>query len=217
MNTLDIRKIATAPESAEQVSALLDKENIGFHSISCVDWPDVAPYCPDVKFRIAHTGSDILLQYVVKEEYTRAEAGADNGPVWEDSCVEFFISFTPENYYNLECNCAATILCGAGKCKAERARATQEVLDGVKRFTTIPEKKFDTREAPAEWSVCLVIPASTFYKDNITDFSGIRARGNFYKCGDLLPKPHFISWAPITVDSPNFHLPEFFGELNFEK
>ena len=41
-------------------------------------------------------------------------------------------------------------------------------------------------------------------------------RGNFYKCGNQLPKPHFLSWNPIPTDNVQFHCPEFFGELDFE-
>lgn len=39
---------------------------------------------------------------------------------------------------------------------------------------------------------------------------------NFYKCGDKLQTPHFLSWNPINLEKPNFHCPEFFGTLNFE-
>ncbi|MBC7416687.1 MAG: hypothetical protein H7325_00845, partial [Pedobacter sp.] len=37
------------------------------------------------------------------------------------------------------------------------------------------------------------------------------------KCGDDLPKPHYLSWNPITnVAEPNFHLPEFFANAIFQ-
>jgi hypothetical protein len=44
----------------------------------------------------------------------------------------------------------------------------------------------------------------------------MKARGNFYKCGDSLSVPHFLSWQPIDNPTPNFHLEKFFGELDFE-
>ncbi|WP_262895053.1 carbohydrate-binding family 9-like protein, partial [Parabacteroides distasonis] len=25
--------------------------------------------------------------------------------------------------------------------------------------------------------------------------------------------PHFVSWSPIDLPEPNFHCPEFFGEI----
>jgi hypothetical protein len=39
---------------------------------------------------------------------------------------------------------------------------------------------------------------------------------NFYKCGDELPTPHFLSWNPIEWKEPSFHRPEQFGKLIFE-
>ncbi len=40
---------------------------------------------------------------------------------------------------------------------------------------------------------------------------------NVYKCGDALKTPHFVSLYPIETPSPDFHRPEFFRELSFEK
>jgi hypothetical protein len=39
---------------------------------------------------------------------------------------------------------------------------------------------------------------------------------NFYKCGDETPEPHFLSWNPIDLPKPNFHVPQFFGQLELE-
>jgi hypothetical protein len=41
-------------------------------------------------------------------------------------------------------------------------------------------------------------------------------KANFYKCGDELQTPHFLSWNPIEIDQPDFHRPDFFGTLEFE-
>jgi hypothetical protein len=41
-------------------------------------------------------------------------------------------------------------------------------------------------------------------------------RANFYKCADNTRIPHYVSWNPIEVASPDFHRPEFFGELLLE-
>ena len=213
---MKVKKIENRAINARSLAAELDNSGVEFHTIENVNWPNVAPYKPEVRFRIAHNGANILLQYVVKEAHIRAAASADNGNVWEDSCVEFFISLPSGCYYNVECNCAGTMLCGSGLNRNERTRAGQELLDGVDRYSTISEKVFESKDAPAEWSVSLVIPAKTFYNDEITDFSGLQTSGNFYKCGDLLPEPHFISYYPIPVENPNFHLPEYFGPLSFE-
>ncbi len=38
---------------------------------------------------------------------------------------------------------------------------------------------------------------------------------NFYKCGDKLTVPHFVTWNSIGTNKPDFHQPKFFGELYF--
>ena len=127
---------------------------------------DSYPYCPQVEFGIAYTDKAILLHYQVTEESVRAVAGHDNGPVWEDACVEFFsMPGGDDIYYNVECNCTGTLLVGAGATRSNRQHAPQEV---------------------------------------------------FYKCGDKLQTPHFLSWNPIDLPKPDFHCPAFFGLLQFD-
>ena len=46
--------------AAPNIPALLDEHQIKFQPVSCVNWKDY-PYCPEVAFRIAHTGDFILL------------------------------------------------------------------------------------------------------------------------------------------------------------
>ena len=51
-----------------------------------------------------------------------------------------------------------------------------------------------------------------------TQFSrGEVIKGNFYKCGDKTEIPHFGMWSPIDSEKPNFHQPQFFGEMEIEK
>ena len=61
-----------------------------------------------------------------------------------------------------------------------------------------------------------MIPVSTFFLHKISGLGGRYLRANFYKCGDLLSKPHFLSWQPITLPKPDFHQPSFFGLLKME-
>jgi hypothetical protein len=39
--------------------------------------------------------------------------------------------------------------------------------------------------------------------------------GNFYKCADDTENPHFLSWNPILLATPNFHCPDYFGGIFF--
>lgn len=215
MKELSIKKVCAANVPVESVPALLDEEKVAFQLVNTVNWADY-PYTPDVQFRIAHTDDAILLHFRVKEASVRAIAGHDNGPVWEDACVEFFsVPADDDIYYNMECNCAGTLLIGGGA-KGNRQHAPQEVLDKVQRWASLGRESFEERVGECSWEVALVIPYSAYFLHNITSLDGKQVRANFYKCGDGLQTPHFLSWNPIELPQPNFHCPEFFGMLRFE-
>lgn len=217
MNTLTVKKIkAYCSVSAEDLSALLDKENVEFHAIDNVNWKEY-PYRPEVRFRIAHTYEAILLNYRVKEKSVRARYGEDGGSVWTDSCVEFFV--IPANdgvYYNIECNCIGTVLVGVGKVRNDREHAPREVTSKIQRWSSFGSLPFEERIGECTWELSLVIPYPVFYHHEINSFGGIEIKGNFYKCGDELQTPHFLSWNKIEIDKPDFHRPDFFGNLRFE-
>lgn len=216
MKNLVIKKIETGAVEASAVPALFDAAGIKWNAIACVNWAEF-PYQPEVKFRAAHTGDAILLHYQVTEASVRAVALADDGRVWEDACVEFFLS--PEGndfYYNFECNCATKLLLHGGPAGGERPTASEEVLKSVKRWSSLGAEPFEERVGECTWEVALVIPASAIFRHDITDLNGKTMRANFYKCGDKLQTPHFLSWAPIDLPKPKFHCPEFFGEIKFE-
>ena len=94
--------------------------------------------------------------------------------------------------------------------------APTEVLKSVLRYPSLGTECFPIRTGEHCWSVIEVIPATALFRSGTDKFDGKRMTANFYKCGDELPTPHFISWAPIEWKEPSFHRPEFFGELVFE-
>lgn len=213
-----IRKVYT-PEGivAEDVPALMQDEGIPFETVDVVNWPGEYPYKPRVEFAIAHTRKEILLDWRVVEETSRAAAGEDLGRVWEDSCVEFFCSPDPSDglYYNLECNCIGKVLLACAPGRHDREKAPAEVLKGIRRWSSIGSEPFAER-AEGSWEVCLIIPVTAFFKHSVESFDGLQVRGNFYKCGDLLRTPHYLSYAPIDTPKPDFHRPEFFIPISFE-
>lgn len=214
MKQLEVNKISIANMPIEAIPALLDKEKIAFQVIDQVNWKDSFPYCPNVKFRIARTNNSFLLNYKVTEDSIKATTKADNGPVWTDSCVEFFV--IPNNdgiYYNIECNCAGTILIGVGKEREDRERASQKTLDTVQRWSSLGREPFNEKIGEMTWEVVLIVPFTAFYKHNIENLDNQRIKANFYKCGDELTTPHFISWNKIDLPKPDFHCPQFFGTL----
>ncbi|GHU61725.1 hypothetical protein FACS1894123_01530 [Bacteroidia bacterium] len=215
MNHLLINKLQQVNPKASELSSILGKENIPFHPVSHVNWTEY-PYKPDVTFRIAHTGKHILLNYKVEESDITAVCDSDNGKIWEDSCVEFFISFNDDNfYYNIECNCIGKILVGTGAGKNNRSHVSANLLNRIDRWSSLGD--LPVKNLSGKWELSLIIPIEVFLQNSgITEFTNIQAKGNFYKCGDNLKTPHFLSWNSIQSESPNFHLPAFFGALLFE-
>lgn len=187
-------------------------ETLPWYPIGHVNWATF-PYKPEVSFQIAHDNRRIFIHYSVEEEFVKARYVRINEAVWEDSCVEFFISFDGKSrYYNIEFNVLGTGLTGYGsKIKEERKRLQPEVIAKIQTATTVVGVA-----GKKKWNIVLVIPSTVFIEEEIDGLAGIRAHANFYKCGDGLPTPHFLSWHKIDHPSPNFHLPEFFGEIIFE-
>ena len=213
---MKVKKISVANVAVSALPELLDEERIGFQPIGHVNW-SAYPYKPKVAFRIAHTDDAILLHFNVKEASVRARYSNDNDAVWTDSCVEFFsVPAADGIYYNFECNCIGTILVGAGEARANREHAPQELMAGVQRWSSLGREPFDERVEEVSWDVALIIPYTVFFKHNITSLDGKVVKANFYKCGDELQTPHFLSWNPIEIEKPDFHRPDFFGTLEFE-
>ena len=218
MQTLIIPKLNQIVASAVNIPAFLSAAGITYTTIDNVNWPEAFPYKPKVEFAAAHTGDALLLHYRVEEQSVRAVAQKDHEHIWEDACVEFFVMPDKADglYYNIECNCTGKLIVAVGEGRNERQPAPAEVMQDIERWASLGKEPFDVREEPTKWEVALRIPITTFFKHKFQSFEGIRATGNVYKCGDNLPVPHFISWNPIMTENPDFHRPEFFGQILFE-
>ena len=208
-----VQRIGGDNLKVEDLSLLFDKAAVPFHRIDTVSWESYT-YCPEASFRIAHNGDAIFLNFRINESDIKAVCNQDNGKVWEDSCVEFFIAFTEGSYYNIECNCIGKILIGKGSGKEGRILLPDALLKKVDRRSSLGNSPVENRSG--DWEVSLIIPKEIFFPEITETFNNVKARGNFYKCGDCLQTPHYLSWNPILWDTPNFHLPKFFGELRFE-
>lgn len=214
LTVLKVDGILSTPIS--EIPALLDREGIAFNPIDKDNW-NWSDSNPEVKFRIVHCGNAIALHFHVKDSEQRAMASCDNDDVWEDSCCEFFLSPDGNDvYYNFECNCTCKLLLHGGrKGKENRSSAPTQAYASVQRWSTLGTGRFDTRQGECEWDLVEIIPASALFLHDIRDFSGLDMKANFYKCGDKLDRPHYLSWAPIQNPEPAFHCPEFFGRIHF--
>lgn len=199
----------------ELLSETIDLE-IEVLQLEVVNWKDF-PYKPTVSVQIAYNENELFLRYKVNEQSVKAEITEHNGRVWTDSCVEFFLS--PEGndeYYNLEMTCIGTTLLGFMKKGEPPIYASNEKIATIRRISSLGNLPFPEEKLDTQWDITIAIPWEVFFKHTLKPIQGKKMRGNFYKCGDELSVPHFISWTKIKTEKPSFHVPESFGGLEFE-
>ncbi len=179
--------------------------------VDCVNWPEAFPYAPLCGGRVARTRDALVVDFRVSGLDLRARNTADNGRQWEDSCVEVFIQ-DPEdgNYYNFEINALGKVLACTGPDRHNRTPRPAEEMEQILRFTQMEGGPLE-QEGIHTWRVGVVIPFRLLGIDPERLPRSIKA--NFYKCGDKTAHPHFLSWSPVETPKPDFHRPEFFGEL----
>ncbi len=183
--------------------------------VETVDWPEVSSYAPICSGRIARTEEALIVDFRVSGLDLRVQNLADNGRQWEDSCVEVFIQDpNGKDYYNFEINPVGKVLACSGSCREGRVRRPENQMKSILRFV---QCEVDPADCPVDkgglhsWRVAVVIP---FWMIGV-DYHNLpkTIKANFYKCGDKTAHPHFLSWNPIEIKIPDFHRPDFFGEL----
>ncbi|MES2064346.1 MAG: carbohydrate-binding family 9-like protein [Bacteroidota bacterium] len=167
---------------------------------------------PRVSFVLAYGNNDIYLKYYVTEHTLKAEYSKFNDPVFEDSCVEFFIAFDGDaSYYNLEFNCMGTCLAQYGQHKTGRIFLPVNLLKTIRHQTLVKNDSAGN----IQWELTLCIPKKIFKFHPELSLEKSKAKVNFFKCGDGLPEPHFLCWSKIEAQKPEFHLSRFFKEITF--
>lgn len=159
--------------------------------------------------QICYDEENLYVHMNAVEKNIRAEYTAPLSPVHEDSCLEFFFRIPgSENYFNFEINPNGCMCLQYGPSRAERIDIVKS--DAMKYFD------IHINRLPEGWELFYKIPLRFIRLFQ----SGYRFEGslyaNLYKCGDRTVKEHFLAWAPIDTEKPDFHRPEFFKELRFE-
>jgi len=196
------------PGAAEE----LEKHGV-MAEINEVNWPEFS-YQPEVVLFCGYTSDEILLKYSVSESHVRAVNNGINAEVYKDSCVEFFISTGDTWFYNFEFNCIGTSYVAYGK-RGDRELLDEAVVSRIRTESTLGNKAITAREMDSSWELTIAIPFSIFQENEFQSPEKHTFYANFYKCGDELPQPHYLSWNPIVTEKPDFHQPKFFGEIGF--
>lgn len=158
--------------------------------------------------QLCYTDDALFVHLRAVEKDIRAENTEPLSPVFEDSCLEFFFKLPDaDNYFNFEINPNGCLCVQFGPGRSDRIDITRG--DAVEYFDIRADRTSDG------WEVFYKIPLRfirLFYPDY--RFEG-KLEANLYKCGDKTRNAHYLSWASIDLEKPNFHCPEFFSSLTF--
>lgn len=183
---------------------------------------EVPAFRPAVKAKMMYSNENIYVIFKVEDRFIRCVTKDVNGPVCEDSAVEFFFSpdeDAPEKYFNFETNCGGTPLMFYNIVPRKDFKILDPAdINKIEIAHSLPQIINPEIVEPVTWTIEYRIPLSLLKKyANVTQPKpGNTWKANFYKCADKTSNPHYLTWAHINNDKPDFHLPQFFGDLKFE-
>ena len=208
-----LQNISLSETVLDKIKIILEFGTVA--EIDQLNWEDEFPEKMPVTVRVAHNNDKLYLYYTVIGEELRAINTLDFESVWEDSCVEFFMQREGDKTYrNFECNVLGAMISSVHETR-EKGEPQTDQMSSIYRHSTINHRYENGRQV-SDWSVFIEIPKKAMGFKDTELLSRQIIRANFYKCGDKTSKPHYLSWNPIELEEPNFHTPQFFGQLEFE-
>jgi len=179
-------------------------------AVELVHQPWLAPCEIGAKAQLCHDGENLYVRMTAKEKNTRATLTGPLDQVCNDSCLEFFLAPKADDhrYFNFEWNKLCNAYVGFG---GERKTRARQILKSPKDI--FAPVSFDTADG---WGIEYRIPAK-FIQMYVPGFAlKGEAACNFYKCGDETETVHYLAWAPLTSEKPDYHRRQDFGTLVFE-
>ena len=183
---------------------------------------EIPKFQPAVKAKMAYDTHNLYVIFRVEDRYVRCVTDQINGPVWEDSCVEFFFSpdaGTPGKYFNLEINCGGAPLMHYNIVPRKESHDLDPGdIKQIEIAHSMPQIVDPEMAGPVTWTLEYRIPLELLKKySKVTQpASGVSWRANFYKIADKTSNPHYLTWSLVDQAEPDFHLPAYFGQLIFQ-
>lgn len=177
--------------------------------ISFYPW-DISGYKPSCKVYATYNEQYLLLRFFSDETALYVKTMKDDGAVYMDNCMEFFVRpFADDpHYFNFECNPLAKMIIGYQTKRGDGLHITEQFKSSLAVQTGILDQ--------SGWWVEYKIPAKLFekvLKRNFVFEKGMTLLGNFYCCAEHTEIEHFGCWSNIDLPSPEFHCPAFFGKI----
>ena len=161
---------------------------------------------PKTTAKVAYSKTNGLQVFVRTYRLPERAVCFNNGEdVWQDSCLECFVSFDNVKYINMEANSNGALLTAIGKDRYERTSLF--TLDKA-----LPNVKAEVLDDG--WTVLFTMPNQTikdFFNVEVTENTPVYL--NIYCCGDLTPNPYYGALNEPKSEVPDFHLIQFFKEM----
>lgn len=167
---------------------------------------------------VCYSKEALFLSFECEDRYIYAADRSTNGAVCKDSCVEFFATVPgDDSYFNLEINCCGVIHLGYGPRQFGRELCDPAVVERIEVATTVESNGNEETFEDEGWILQVRLPFDVLAHmagRAVEPSPGEQWRGNFYRCGGRTNAQH-ACWAHINTPAPDFHRPEFFGQLVF--
>ena len=177
---------------------------------------------PEVRVKMMYNSENLYIIFKVNDKFVKCLTAEVNGPVYKDSCVEFFFSPNPDfphHYFNLEINCGGTALFHFNTlARKEKVLIEEADISKLEIAHSMPLIVDPEIKEPVIWTVECRIPLGVLQKYSKIDLParGISWPANFYKIAESGSNVHFITWSLIPLAKPDFHRPEYFGNILFQ-
>ena len=169
-------------------------------------------YKPEVEFTLSRRENGFHLHILAKEKDPRRVETRHERYVHTDSCVEWFVNFLPEScdrYFNLEVNANGAMYGAFRKDRYDFQMLEEADLEAMNISARVLEDCWEVEYDVPFSLICKYVPGYQFEE-------GMKVRANFYKCGDEMPFPHYGMWHEFYPEKPDFHRPEYFGEITLD-
>lgn len=200
-----MKKIETVDYEVKQIKRIDEIVYCNRFDIKHFNW--ISKYQPEVYGQVGLLeGFGLIISMTVLEKNPLRRYYSDDDPVYKDSAVEVFINILPgfkSGYCNFEMNANGALLCEFGSTK------TRKKIKEITSYKAVCEASIEENK----WSIILQIPMKL-----ICDLYPVKPlkKGdyftcNFYKISEDPTIEHYASYLPVNSATPNFHLPEYFG------
>ncbi len=185
--------------------------------------PESTDHRPVTQAKLLYGLEGLYGLFRVQDRYVRCVHRRYQDPVYNDSCVEFFVQpNVDKGYFNFEFNCGGTILASyiedptrsGGRFKVFTKLSKSEIRQ-VLIYHSLPHVIEPEWDRETTWYLEFYIPYMLLekYTGSVDISPGAIWRANLFKCADQTSHPHWAAWS--AVDALNFHLPHCFGAIAF--